>query len=345
MDRRTFLGAGLVSTVMVGAAHAADATDPALASLIDAADFSGAVLVKRGGTPLHRAGRGQASIERSLPNTADTRFKIGSISKTFTAGAVLALRESGALDLDDPVSRHIDDAPPAWADIRVRNLLNHSSGLRDTVRIPGGMERMARQNTLAGTVDLLRPLPLEFAPGSRVQYGNSGSVVAARIVERTTGQLFPEALRTLVLQPTGLLNSGYADTHAAIPGLADGYRPTEQGLAPAAFIDMSVALGAGADYSTVDDLDRWIVTLERGDLAAAARDAGMFTPGPGPIGLAWTIGDLDGRRMVSHAGGINGFSAYMARFPDQELTVVVLGNRERIPADALSHALARRVLA
>lgn len=157
---------------------------------------------------------------------------------------------------------------------------------------------------------------------------------------------YPDALRSLVLEPHGLSNTGYADSHASIPGLAVGYRVTPADVtSPAPFIDMSVTLGAAAEYSTVDDLHRWMTVLESGALSPLAREAGVFTPGPGPVGLAWTIGEFDSRKMVSHSGGMIGFVGFMARFPDQDVTVVALSNRENAPVDTVAKAIARELIA
>ena len=347
IDRRLFIGAGFACVVLTNQAEAeAEAmVDARLDELVRARDFHGAVLAVSGGAVRHRTGYGQADVERGLPNTPETRYKIGSISKALTTGAVLALVQQGKVRLDHPITRHIADAPAAWAEIRVRHLLNHSSGLPEIMQVPGHAQRMAQRNTLEGTVALLHPLPLAFTPGTRFQYGNSGHTVAGRLVESVTAMAYPDALRSLVLDVHGLSDTGYADSHASIPGLAVGYRVTNGVAAPAPFIDMSVTLGAAAEYSTVDDLHRWLTVLETGALAGLARDSGMFTPGPGPVGLAWTIGDFENRRMVSHAGGMVGFVGFMARFPDQDVTVVALSNRENAPVNPVVMDLARALMA
>lgn len=343
MTRRDFacVLAGAAMTPVAGDAVAASPTAPSRDSMqriLDAAGFQGVALVARGDR-IERVARGLAGPAFGVANAADTRFRIASITKTMTAAAVLTLVADGRVGLDDPVSGHLPETPDAWAGISVRRLMNHSSGLADIVRLPDFPERMVRPTTLAETVDRLKTEPLIHAPGADTVYGNSGSIVAARLVEIVAGQAYPDYLRDRVYGPLGMADSGYADHERIIPRLAEGCRTTDEGLARAHFIDMSVTLGAGSEYSTVDDLHRWIVGLERGRLFPPSLVAEMFRPGPGGYGLAWQVADVDGRRLVSHVGDINGFGSYLVRAPVEDATVVILSNLEGTPVRDLGLAL------
>lgn len=303
-------------------------------------DFSGVALVKKRGLTLHRSARGMANLQHSIANTLQTRFLIASITKTFTAGAVLKLVAANRIDLDAPIS-HYMDAPQAWLAIRVLHLLNHSSGLPDIVRQPDFGERVARRTSLEETVAYIRNLPLDFSPGSQSVYGNSGSIVAARIVELVSTRSYPDYLRTDVYAPMGMENSGFADSRAVIPRLADGYRLRDGAPNRADFLDMTVPLGAGSEYSTVDDLALWIEGLEANRLTPRELTRRMFTPSPDVYGLAWQIQPFENRRSISHIGDINGFGSYLLRIPQDDITVVVLSNMEGTGVRDIAEALAR----
>lgn len=340
VTRRSLLAAAAIAATQLTEARAqAGALDATLRS----ADFSGAALVNKRGVALHRAAYGLASHEHGIANTSETRFLIASITKTMTAGATLKLAAANRIDLDAPISRYVD-APQAWAAIRVFQLLNHSSGLPDIVRQPNFGERVARRTSLEETVAFIRDLPLDFSAGSQSVYGNSGAIVAARIVELVSAMPYPEYLQTEIYQPMGMANSGFADRRAVIPHLADGYRMREGVSNRADFLDMTVTLGAGSEYSTVGDLSIWIEALEANRLTPRELTRRMFTPNSDGYGLAWQIQSFERRSSVSHVGDINGFGSYLLRLPEDDVTVVLLSNMEGTRVRSLAESLARSAL-
>lgn len=345
IDRRAMTGALGLLMAAPGAAFAGRRDlSAAVEAMLAAEDFSGSVLVSRAGEVV-RASRGLACREFGAPNRADTRFCIASITKTMTAAAVLSLVAQGRVGLDDLVTQHIEGAPEAWAGITVRRLLDHSSGLPDIVRMSDFPERVTRRTTLAETVEWIKAKPLTHAPGADTVYGNSGSIVAARIVELRSGLAFPDYLRTAVYGPMGMADSGYADNEAVVQRLAQGYRKADGEVRRAGLIDMSITLGAGSEYSTVEDLGRWVEGLERGPLLPASLRDEMFRAGPGGYGLAWRIEDgADGRR-ISHVGDINGFGSYLLRAPEADVTVAALSNMEGMPVRRLAETLLGLALA
>lgn len=339
VTRREMIG-GMVFSAAAGEARAEDSMDEMLRSQ----NFSGAVLARRQGRLVHRAAYGLANAEHNVANSPDTRFPIASISKTMTAGAVLKLAAAGRIDLDALVSRYID-APASWRGITVSQLLNHSDGLPDVVRQPDFGERMLHRVTLAQTIAWLRTLPLAFTPGTDVAYGNSGHIVAAGIVEQVSGQAFSAFLSREIYAPLGMTNSGFADNEQVIPRLANGYRAVDGELRRPDFIDMSVTIGAGSEFSTVDDLALWIERLQGGALAPPRLTRRMFTPSADVYGMSWSIERFEGKQLVSHIGDINGFCSYLGRLPNEDLTVVLLSNMERTPTRDIALALARQTLA
>ncbi len=301
--------------------------------------FSGTVLVARHGVVFQRA-YGLADREWGVPNTLDTRFKIGSLSKQFTAAAVLLLVQRGKLSLDDPLCRYVPDCPVAWAPIRIRQLLDHSSGIPDFVKLPGMRDRFPLPMKLDDTVALLKAQPLEFTPGSEAHYGNSGFLISAWLIEKLSGHRYADFLATFLYGPLGMVDSGYAADAPILPRRAHGYTRQDGSYANAPFIDMSVPIGAGSQYSTVGDLYRWDRALYGPGLLSDASRAAMFARGLGDFGLGWEIADEGGRRVIEHNGDINGFGAFIARYPDQDAAIIILTNTEGTRVHAMKDAIA-----
>lgn len=338
---------GLVACLSTVPAAAQSGTLRSVAAYLDAQgrdEFSGTVLVARGGRVLTRA-YGLADHEWNIRNRPSTRFRIGSLTKQFTAVAILLLAEDGRLSLDDSVCRHIEPCPEAWRPIRIAQLLDHSSGIPDIVRLPGMRERATQPARMEDTIALLARQPLEFAPGSRARYGNSGFILSAAIIARLSGMSYAEFLDRRVYAPLGMTASGYAFDAAIIPQRARGYARREGGLQNASFIDMSVPIGAGSQYSTVEDLYRWDRALRDDRLLSAASRARMFTANAQGFGLGWEIATENGRRVIQHNGDINGFGAFIARYPDDDAVIVILTNIEGTRVRALKDEIATRLFA
>jgi CubicO group peptidase (beta-lactamase class C family) len=312
--------------------------------------FHGSILLARAGTPLVAKGYGFANAEWEIPNTPNTRFRVGSITKQFTSMLVLQLQEQGKLKVQDPICRYLAPCPDAWKPVTIHHLLTHTSGIPSYTGLPTWPEMMMVPKTLDEMVGLFRDLPLEFEPGSTFKYNNSGYFLLGVLIERASGKTYQEVLRAQILEPLGLKDSGYDNTNDVLPRRASGYTRTAAGIANAPYIDMVQPFSAGALYSTVEDLLKWEQALDTDTLIPAAARKAMFTPFKNNYAYGWTVRPASpatyGKLRIAHGGGINGFSSMLIRVPDDKLTVVVLSNVQesqssRIADDLLSIALGR----
>jgi CubicO group peptidase (beta-lactamase class C family) len=317
----------------------ADATLRALEKL---GRFTGAALLARGDVVVHRGAYGQANREYGAPNTPETKFRIGSITKQFTAVAILMLKEEGKLDVSDPISRHLPYSPEAWSDITVHMLLNHTSGIANLTSLPRSQETSARLPlSLREVVETFRESPLEFRSGMEFRYCNSGYILLGDIIERASGMTYEAFLREHIFGPLGMNDSGYDRNGAILPNRASGYRKRNGEWENASYIDMGYPSAAGALYSTVDDLFLWHQALGAGRLVSAESHTRMTTVTPllSTYGYGVSMGRAHNRRTVHHAGGINGFRANLVRYPDEAACVIVLCNSETTDHSSISATL------
>ena len=288
--------------------------------------FMGNALVAKDGAVLFERSYGWANLEWKVPHTPDSKFRIGSVTKQFTAAAILLLEERGQLKLDDPVAKFIPDAPEAWKQVTLFHLLTHSSGIPSFTDEPEYLTWKLSPESPAQTIAHIRGKPLEFAPGERHKYSNSGYVLLGWIVEKVSGQSYEAFLRENIFTPLGMTNSGYDSNTAIIPGRASGYVPGPGGLTNAPYTDMHVPHGAGALYSTTGDLLRWTQGLYGGKLLKPASLGKMTTPYKDDYALGLLVHTVNGRKVIEHGGGIEGFNAQVAYYPESKTTVVVLAN-------------------
>lgn len=295
--------------------------------------FTGAVLVARDGVPLIDTAYGMASYELGVPNTTRTVFHIASITKQFTAMAILQLRDRGKLNVNDPICDYLANCPPAWKPITIRHLLTHSSGIANVSSLPAWDEDLSLKHYSRGTfVDLFRDLPLRFAPGEKYEYSNSGYFLLGLIVERVSGSSFGEYLQANIFSPLGMNSSGYDDNRAVMPGAASGYYSRGSAFITATYVDPSTRLGDTGIVSTTGDLLRWDQALYTDRLVSRRTRDEMFTPYRNGYGYGWEIGTRFGRKTIAHSGSDGGFSSYILRFPDDRVTVIILGNGDRMSA-------------
>jgi CubicO group peptidase (beta-lactamase class C family) len=294
---------------------------------VDDGSFMGTVLVARADAVILSKGYGSANLEWNLPNTPSTKFRIGSITKQFTAASILLLAERGKLALDDPIKKHYSIAPPAWDAITIRHLLTHTSGIPNHTSFPEFQQTgHLRPTTPEQTIASFRDKPLDFAPGERMSYSNSGYVLLGHLVERSSGQSYADYLRANVFEPLGMKDSGYDSSATIIPNRAAGYTMTASGIRNAAYVDMTVPHGAGGLYSTTEDLLRWTQGLFGGRLLSADSLAKMTTPFKNNYAFGVVVSDVGGRKVVQHNGGIQGFNTDLRFYPDTRITVAVLAN-------------------
>ena len=288
--------------------------------------FMGSVLVARDGDVLFDKSYGLASLEWQLPHTSATRFQIGSITKQFTAAAVLLLEERGAISLDDPIRKYLPGAPRAWRGITIFHLLAHRSGIPDLLDLPDYASFKRSPATVEQVVAFFRDVPLRFRPGERMSYSNSGYVLLSYLIEQLSGESLERFLASEIFAPLRMRDSGLGSHAAVVLSLADGYARSGDDFVTADFIDMQVLHGAGAMYSTTGDLLKWTQALFGGDLLTTESLQRMTMPQEGDYALGVEVRNAHGRRVIEHGGGVQGFNAHLAYYPDDQVTVAVLGN-------------------
>lgn len=319
-----------------------DAARAKIAKYVADNKFSGAVLVAKDGQPVLREGFALANRELGITVKPETVFRLGSITKQFTAASIMQLVEAGKIGLDDPVSKYYAASPAAWSKITVKHLLNHRSGIPSYTGLPGFFEKqLGVDRTPEQVVELTRDMPLEFEPGAKFNYNNTGYVLLGYIIEKVSGQSYADYLSAHIFTPLGLKHSGYDDTTTLIPDRAAGYSFENGVWTNSVYISMTLPHAAGSLYSTVDDLLVWEQALFAGKVVSQASLAAMTADYGEGYGFGLETQDGQGHKSIGHSGGIPGFSTYMARFPDDGLTLIALGNLETARSTSVVKDIAR----
>jgi CubicO group peptidase (beta-lactamase class C family) len=289
-------------------------------------------------------GYGLADRDTGEPNTPQTRFRICSVTKQFTAMAILLLQAQGKLNVRDRVCDYISDCPTAWMGISLHHLLTHTSGIPDLTDLPDYERTKGDPTTPLELVSRVKDRPLEFAPGERWSYSNSGYALLGYLIEVISGRSYAEFVEENIFVPLGMSDSGY-DHNLAV--LARGYTGEGEGWRDGDYVDASVPYAAGALYSTVEDLYRWDQALYGQDLVSQDLLDTMFTPFvPSPIGefgYGWIISTERGRQLVRHGGGGDGFTSLIARYPDDRVTIILLSNRDTTDMGSILSSISREV--
>jgi len=288
--------------------------------------FMGSVLVAKGTDVLLNKGYGSANLEWDVPNSPATKFRLGSVTKQFTAASILLLQERGKLNVNDPVKKYMADAPAAWDKITIYNLLTHTSGIPNFTSFPEYPKWEPFAATPTELVGRFRDKPLDFAPGEKWSYSNSNYLLLGYLIEKITGGSYEKFLRDNIFTPLGMQDSGYDSNSAVIAHRAAGYSQGKDGLENAGFVHMSIPHAAGALYSTTGDLLKWEQGLFGGKLLSAASLETMTTPFKNNYACGLAVETKGGRKVIEHGGGIEGFATSLMYYPDDKLTVVVLGN-------------------
>ena len=277
-------------------------------------------------------GYGYANVEHDVPATAQTVYRIGSLTKQFTAAAVMKLVEEGCLTLDATLGSVLTDIPIAWQVVTVRQLLNHSGGIPEMTEHPG-WPRLERVDAAPDSLlAIVRADSLEFRPGTRVAYSNTGYVLLGMIIEKVSGQRYRDYLTARLLRPLGLVATSYCDERAIVKRRAQGYARAGDTIINAPFVSMTRPFAAGALCSTAGDLAAWHRALATGRVLSAASFARMTTPEGSAATVRYGYGlwarHFEGRLALTHDGAIAGFRAVSGYVPDDSLSVTVLGNGE-----------------
>ncbi|MGA2575900.1 MAG: serine hydrolase [Bryobacteraceae bacterium] len=288
--------------------------------------FMGAVLVAKGTEVLLNKGYGSANLEWDIPDSPATKFRLGSITKQFTAASILLLQERGKLNVEDPVKKYMADAPSAWDKVTIYHVLTHTSGIPSFTGFPEYPKWEPFAATPAEEVARFRDKPLDFAPGERFSYSNSGYVLLGYLIEKITGGSYEKFVRENIFTPLGMQDSGYDSNSALIARRAAGYSPGKDGLENTGYINMTIPFSAGALYSTTGDLLKWEQGLFGGKLLSEASLKTMTTPFKSDYACGLFVATKAGRKEIEHGGGIEGFNTQLTYYPDDKLTVVVLAN-------------------
>lgn len=336
MRTRKILGFLFISLMAASAAVAQDKVqkiDELLKTYHDYGQFNGAALVAENGRVILKKGYGKANMEWDIPVQTDTKFRIGSVTKQFTAALILQMVEEGKIKLDGKLTDYLPDYRKDTGDrVTIHQLLNHTSGIPSYTNAQFFREDSRDPYSPADFVKKFSSGDLEFEPGTKFAYNNSAYFILGAIIEKISGKPYAQVLKEKILDPLGMTNTGY-DVHGTIiKHRAAGYQKTSDGYENAPYLDMSLPYAAGSMYSTVEDLYKWDQALYEDKILSAESKAKMFTPGLEGYGYGLFMEDeqhgKDGLKLkvIQHGGGINGFNSLFTRYPEKKNLVVLLDN-------------------
>ncbi len=310
-----------------------------------------AVLVARDGEILFQGGFGYADVDQKTPITAETKFRIGSVTKQFTAAAILKLVEQDRLSLEDPLAKYFPEFPGGDR-VTVRHLLNHTSGLKSYTDKPDFIVRVTQPIEPSELIASFQNDPPDFAPGTGFHYNNSAYFLLGEIIKKVSGKSYGEYLQETFFQPLGMTSTGVYDNADPPEGAARGYSYINEQLSPALDWDMSWAGAAGALYSTVGDLHLWNEALYGGKLLSPESLKAATTPLELPpdvdgmsYGFGLMIASVHRLPAIFHGGGLNGWASFLLWLPEQRCTIAVLGNAQPPPPPLAPASIARGIVA
>ena len=340
------LAHGLVAMLLVWPAHAQkpdSAAGPRMPSGFAAGadallarhypqDAPGAVaIVVKDGRPVFRRAYGLADLEFGILLEADMVLRIGSLTKQFTAAAILQLVDAGKLALDDDPSKYVDGYDTGGRRVTIEHLLTHTSGIPNYTDMDEWARHLPEELTPRQILDIVKVKPLEFYPGAQFKYSNSGYLLLGLVIEKAAGRSYADYIRQMVL-PLGMRQTMYDDTVRVIPRRARGYEWEGDEWRNARYIGMSQPFSAGGLVSTVDDLALWNTAIDRGRLLSESSRARWYTPFTLTSGrstgyaLGWSVTTHEGLAVAEHGGGINGFRSWVVRIPSERVYIAVLSN-------------------
>lgn len=308
------------------------AMDAYLKEVFPASDPGGAVLVQKDGEILLRAGYGMANLEHDIAIEPDMVFRLGSITKQFTAVAIMRLVEAGKIDLQASIRTYLPDYPEHADAVTVEHLLTHTSGIVSYTGMQEWVPRMREDLSTDEMLAIFQDKPLEFEPGARYRYNNSGYFLLGVIIEKVSGQTYGEHLEETIFKPLNMQRSYYGNARQVIADRVQGYEGAPGRWVNASYLSMTQPYAAGSLLSTVDDLAKWDAALKDDTLLSDASRQTMFTPyttseGQSTnYGYGWELQTVRGFDAIRHGGGINGFVTDILRIPSEDLLVVVLTN-------------------
>ncbi|EFH83237.1 serine hydrolase domain-containing protein [Ktedonobacter racemifer] len=308
-----------------------------------------AIAVVKDGKLIHSAGYGFANLEWSCPIEPDTVFRLASVTKQFTAVAIMLLEKQGKLRLDDSITTYLPDYPTHSQTITITHLLNHTSGIKSYTALDDLYQENKKDMLPGDVVAYFKDLPLEFEPGTRYTYNNSGYHLLGLIIEKITGMGYEQFIQQHIFQPLEMNRSYYMHNETIIPHRASGYERVGEIYRHAEYLSMSIPYAAGALGSTVEDLVRWDAALREERLLDTATLERMYTPtrlADGRLeeyGLGFRVTEYAGHRLIGHGGGIPGFHTFIARFVDDQAMVVALANVPETNVERITRKIARHI--
>lgn len=311
-------------------------------NMTDSYSFSGSVLISHKGEILLKKGYGMANIDWNEPNTPDTVFRIASLTKGFTALALLQFEEQGLLSLKDPLSKYIPDFPRG-NQVTLEQLLMHTSGIRDYTASAEFPSLMGSPANLSTVISRIKAQPYDFIPGTQFHYNNSGYILLGAVLEKVSGKPYGSVLDEGILKPLGMAQTAYDDDRIPIKQLATGYLYTGGKLFNAPDLDLSNVHAAGGMRSTLNDLFIWSQAFYSTELLKEENWNRLFTPGREHYGMGWVIEPLAQKKAIYHTGSIPGYSSILAKFPEDDLTIILLSNLTSINTKEMTENLANIV--
>ena len=334
----------MLCLLLASCGGSASKIDKDLNSLTERDAFTGAVLVARNGEVLLSKGYGLADWDKNLPNNPHTMYRIASITKQFTAMAILMLQAQDKLNVRDPVCLYISECPSTWQDITIHQLLTHTSGIPNFIKFINYEATKATPSSPEQTIARFKDKPLDFPPGEQWSYSNSGYILLGYIIEQVSGESYEAFLQQNIFEPLQMKNTGYAHNDG---NLAIGY--TGILWTEADYIDMTIPFAAGGLYSTVEDLYRWDQALYTEQLVSQDLLDLMFTPHAKmpftgfSYGYGWYIGEMNNHNVVGHGGSIEGFATEIRRYIDDNVTIIVISNRDSTGVGNIADLIAQAV--
>lgn len=316
-----------------------DIVDEYFNACVKIGKFSGSVLIAKDRNILASKGYRMANYEHDVPNTPQTKFRLGSMTKQFTAAAIMQLQEQGKLNVEDSIDKYIPDYPNGDR-ITLHHLLTHTSGIPNLTSFPEHRKTIMIPSPVEKTILRFKNKPLEYAPGEQFKYSNSGYLLLGYVIEKVSGKTYEDYLEENIFHPLNMVNSGYDHHSTVLKNRAEGYHLTKDGLINAPYVAMSMPHAGGALYSTVEDLFLWDQALNTEKILKKSSLEKMFTPFKGNYGYGWRIDSIFGHKRIHHFGSIFGFQTHIARYVGDNTLVVFLCNQRPINTKKISEDLA-----
>ncbi len=308
------------------------------------------IAVIQDGKVIKKKSYGLANVEQAAKASPATLYQLASVTKQFTATAIMLLVEDRKLRLDDTITSLLPDLPTAWSGVTVRHLLNHTSGIKSYTNVATFRQTFRKDYTHKEILELVVKEPLEFAPGEKWNYNNTGYFLLGMLIEKVSGKSYNAFLTERIFQPLGMTQTRVNELKIILPNRAQGYIWSGNTLQNGEYLSPTQPFAAGALVSTINDMVKWDAALSGESLLKKPVLEQMWTPShlnsgeAVTYGFGWGVTTTNGHRLISHNGGIPGFGTDISRFVDDKLTVIVLTNSDNANPSVLAQGIAQRYL-